>query len=91
LQPDLDAAAALQRVASPLLHDVLLFAEHGFAPFALRFAARDALRDLPVQLSGGETAHGTAHGVDGDGALLVHTSSGMQRITSAEVSVRPQP
>jgi BirA family transcriptional regulator, biotin operon repressor / biotin---[acetyl-CoA-carboxylase] ligase len=89
--PDVDAAAALLRVALPLLRNALLFEEHGFAPFALRFAARDALRDLPVQLSGGETAQGSAHGVDGSGALLVHTSLGMQRITSAEVSVRPQP
>jgi hypothetical protein len=28
--------------------------------------------------------------VDGSGALLVHTSRGVQRVASQEVSVRPQ-
>jgi BirA family biotin operon repressor/biotin-[acetyl-CoA-carboxylase] ligase len=32
---------------------------------------------------------GIARGVDTSGALLVHTSGGVKRITSAEVSVRP--
>lgn len=92
LVPDADAAQALQRVAAPLLQDVLTFAEHRFAPFAARFAARDALRDQSVELveTPGGVQHGSAHGVDTTGALLVHTSSGMQRITSAEVSVRPR-
>ena len=37
----------------------------------------------------GDGQHGTAHGVSEEGALLVHTASGMRAITSAEISVRP--
>jgi BirA family transcriptional regulator, biotin operon repressor / biotin---[acetyl-CoA-carboxylase] ligase len=87
LLPHTSAAQALERVAAPLLHDVLQFERDGFAPFAARFSARDALRGRAVVLSDG--MQGTAMGVDSHGALLVHTSAGPQRVTSAEVSVRP--
>jgi BirA family transcriptional regulator, biotin operon repressor / biotin---[acetyl-CoA-carboxylase] ligase len=87
LLPRASAAQALERVAAPLLRDLLQFEREGFAPFAARFAARDALRDREVALSDGML--GTAQGVDSHGALLVHTSAGPQRVTSAEVSVRP--
>jgi BirA family biotin operon repressor/biotin-[acetyl-CoA-carboxylase] ligase len=85
--PGIDAAAALGRVAPPLVAAVQAFETYGFAPFQARFAARDALADRPVVLSDGTT--GTAHGVSEAGALLVHTARGMRAITSAEVSVRP--
>lgn len=87
LEPGIDPGAALGRVAAPLVAAVQAFAAAGFAPFQLRFGARDLLRDRPVTLSDGRT--GTAHGVTDAGALLVHTAQGMQAITSAEVSVRP--
>lgn len=87
LLPHTSAAQALERVATPLLRDVLQFEREGFAPFAARFAARDALRGCELILSDG--MQGTAQGVDNSGALLVHTSAGLQRVTSAEVSVRP--
>jgi BirA family biotin operon repressor/biotin-[acetyl-CoA-carboxylase] ligase len=41
----------------------------------------------PVVLSDG--VQGKALGVGSDGALLVHTASGMKQVTSSEVSVRP--
>ncbi len=85
----LTAPRALQRLALPLVHTLLGFAEHGFAPFQPRFALRDVLAGRPVTLTSGQ--HGTAHGVGDDGALLVHTAAGMQAITSADISVRPQP
>jgi BirA family biotin operon repressor/biotin-[acetyl-CoA-carboxylase] ligase len=72
----------------PLVQTLLGFAEHGFAPFQARFAQRDLLLGRGVTLSNGQ--HGTAHGVSEDGALLVHTASGMQAVTSADISVRPQ-
>jgi BirA family transcriptional regulator, biotin operon repressor / biotin---[acetyl-CoA-carboxylase] ligase len=88
LLPHTSAALALESVAAPLLRDLLLFEREGFAPFATRFAARDALRGREVGLSDG--MQGSAQGVDGQGALLVHTLAGLQRVTSAEVSVRPR-
>lgn len=88
LLPHASAAQALESVAAPLLRDLLLFEREGFAPFATRFAARDALRGREVGLSDG--MQGSAQGVDGQGALLVHTLAGLQRVTSAEVSVRPR-
>jgi BirA family transcriptional regulator, biotin operon repressor / biotin---[acetyl-CoA-carboxylase] ligase len=87
LDPSITAAQALQRVATPLLRDVLQFEREGFAAFAARFAARDALADRPLQLSDG--TQGTGRGVDAHGALRVHTASGEQRVSSNEVSVRP--
>ncbi len=88
LDGSLTAARALQAIALPLVQTLLGFAGHGFAPFQPRFARRDALAGRAVTLSSG--AHGTAHGVTDEGALLVHTPAGMQAITSADLSVRPQ-
>ena len=87
LLPQADAAAVLERIALPLVRDVLAFERAGFAPFRARFAARDTLRDRPVTLSDGTS--GTARGVGEDGSLLVHTAAGLQAISSSEVSVRP--
>lgn len=87
LWPEADAGAALARAAAPLVRALQDFQSHGFAPFQARYAARDVLRGLAVRLSDGQA--GTADGVAGDGALLVHTAAGPQRITSSEVSVRP--
>jgi len=81
------ADTALECIAAPLVQTLKGFAEHGFAPFQARFARRDALAARAVTLSNG--VRGTAYGVAEDGALLVLTDSGMQAITSAEISVRP--
>lgn len=88
LLPDVDAAQALLRVAAPLVLAVQRFEAHGFAPFQNAFNACDALAQLPVTLSDG--LQGTARGVDAAGALLVADARGVHRVTSAEVSVRPQ-
>lgn len=87
LAPDLDAPAALLRVAPALVQAVARFETLGFGAFRADFERRDVLRGLAVSLSDGSS--GTACGVDGSGALLVHTSAGMKSVTSAEVSVRP--
>lgn len=55
LWPLMSAAQALQRVVAYLLHDVLLFEREGFAAFASRFAALDALHGRNV------TLHNHAH------------------------------
>lgn len=89
LLPGIDAAQTLERVIKPLVQTVQTFEAHGFAPFQREFNARDALAQLPVNLSDG--MQGTAQGVDVKGALLLHTAQGVQRVTSSEVSVRAQP
>ncbi len=87
LLPHVDAALALQLLAEPLVRDLLLFQQAGFAPFQARFAARDALQGRPVTLSDGTA--GLAQGVDAAGSLLVHTAAGPRAVSSSEVSVRP--
>ena len=83
----LDAPTALLRVAAPLVAMLQSFAGYGFAPMQPRFALRDVLQGRSVVLSDGHS--GTAQGVGEDGALWVLTNSGMQPVTSSEVSVRP--
>ena len=87
LLAQVDAGAALLRIAQPLVQTLQAFEMYGFAPFQARFNARDALRDRAVELSDGTA--GTAHGASETGALLVHTAGGMHVVTSSEVSVRP--
>ncbi len=86
-QPESSPQTALEQLFARLLGDILLFEREGFAAFSSRFAARDALIGREVTLSDGQ--QGRAQGVDGSGALLVHTSLGLQRVASQEVSVRP--
>ena len=90
LFPELDAPQTLLRVLAPLVQAVQAFEQFGFAPFQSRFARRDALNGLAVQLfEGQQITEGTAHGVTDSGALLLHSATGMREISSAEVSIRP--
>ncbi|BCO29513.1 bifunctional ligase/repressor BirA [Rhodoferax lithotrophicus] len=84
-----DIGQTLAHVVAPLVHVVQVFEGHGFAPFQAQFNALDALAQVPVTLSDG--LQGVAQGVDASGALLVATPTGVQRVTSSEVSVRVQP
>jgi BirA family biotin operon repressor/biotin-[acetyl-CoA-carboxylase] ligase len=88
LSPQATAPNTLAQVVLPLLKTLLAFEREGFAPWQPRFNAYDALLNRAVTLSDGRA--GTARGVDVDGALCVDTAHGRERITSAEVSVRPQ-
>jgi BirA family biotin operon repressor/biotin-[acetyl-CoA-carboxylase] ligase len=81
-------STVLQMLIAPLLRDVLAFEARGFTLFAERFAARDALQGREVQLNDGTV--GRCTGVGWGGELRVHTESGMQSISSSEVSVRPR-
>ena len=89
LLPDMDAAAALARIAAPLVQAIRRFETEGFAPLRPAFHARDLLYGRELVCSDGVT--GMARGVDAVGALLVHTDNGLKKITSAEVSGRPSP
>lgn len=88
LDPRWDAPTALAAVIPALVNCLQRFEALGFAPFQPAFAARDLLCNRPVRLSDG--TQGMAEGVGLDGALLVRTALGLEHITSAEVSVRPQ-
>ena len=88
LLPDIDAPAALLRVAAPLARALRAFEQHGFAPLVARFHARDALAGQAVRLSDG--SEGVAEGVNASGALQLRTADGMRAQHSSEVSVRPQ-
>ncbi|MGC3984661.1 MAG: biotin--[acetyl-CoA-carboxylase] ligase [Pseudorhodoferax sp.] len=87
LQPGWDAGQALRAIALPLVQAIQHFEAEGFAPFRAAFEARDLLKGRPLRLSDG--TEGMGDGVDPDGALRVQTATGLQRISSAEVSVRP--
>lgn len=87
-EPQAHGPAVLDRVLLPLVRDLQLFFDQGLAAFLPEFERRDVLRGRPVRLSDGR--QGEARGVDGSGALLVHTAQGLQVINSSEVSVRPE-
>jgi len=91
IDPDADAPGVLARVAPAVLQAVLAFEQHGFAPLQAAYARRDALhgRDLATTLP--QLPAGTADGVDADGALWLRRPDGQrERLTSGEVSLRPQ-
>ena len=88
LLPEVDAAQALGLIALPLVHAVLRFAHEGFGPLRSAYHARDLLYGQELVCTDGTVGQG--RGVDASGALLLHTASGLQKISSAEVSVRPK-
>jgi len=82
------AGELLAQVVPGLVRDIRCFEADGFAAFAARFAARDALHGREVVLSDGRT--GVAAGVGAQGGLRVRTAdSRLHEVSSAEVSVRP--
>ncbi len=86
--PETSAPQLLQALVEPLVRTVLRFGEQGFAPFAGRFEARDALRGREVKLSDGMV--GQCEGIGASGELRINTAQGLKSITSSEVSVRPR-
>jgi len=73
------------------LHAVLLsFSAEGFPALRAAWQARHAYTGQVVRLLADHAAplEGVCQGADGDGALLLETSSGVQRIISGEVSLR---
>ena len=88
LLPAMDPGATLGRLVEPLVRTLKSFETSGFLPFVASYRERDVLQGREVVLSDG--VQGVARGVDTDGALLVHTAAGLQRVTSSDVSVRPR-
>jgi BirA family transcriptional regulator, biotin operon repressor / biotin---[acetyl-CoA-carboxylase] ligase len=87
--PQADAPNTLEALMLPLVRAVQAFETQGFAAMREAFHTRDLLYGREVICTDG--TQGTARGVDASGALLVHTATGLQKISSAEVSVRPVP
>lgn len=76
------------------LHRVLeTFAVDGFLGLKTAWQERHAWQGEPVQILGESSAPliGRCLGADDDGALLLETASGVERIFSGDVSVRPVP
>ncbi|HEV7632732.1 MAG TPA: biotin--[acetyl-CoA-carboxylase] ligase [Steroidobacteraceae bacterium] len=85
----LDRSALVAALLAAGVDTVLQFSREGLAPFLDEFREADALHGREVVVSGvQETVHGTALGVDTDGALLLATATGQRRFLSGEVSVR---
>jgi BirA family biotin operon repressor/biotin-[acetyl-CoA-carboxylase] ligase len=85
----LDRSALVAALLAAGVDAVLQFSREGLAPFLDEFREADALRGREVVVSGvQENVHGTALGVDTDGALLLATATGQRRFLSGEVSVR---
>jgi BirA family biotin operon repressor/biotin-[acetyl-CoA-carboxylase] ligase len=66
------------------------YPESGFDAFRAQWQTRDHLfgREVIV-LDSSDGLTGTARGIDVDGALLVESASGLRRVLSGDVSVRP--
>ena len=81
---------ALAYLLDELLPVLRGFEQTGFAPFAGDWTARHAFGGKRVVLSSEQGAGpaGIALGADADGALLLDTGHGIQRIVSGEVSLR---
>ena len=86
--PARNALAA--RLTGALAQALEQFAAHGFASFAARYAALDALRDRALTISGnGGTFSAVGAGVDARGALRVcRDGGGVECLDSAEITVR---
>ena len=82
-------AAILQELAAVLE----AFAVDGFSALKSEWQQRHAWQGLPVRLLGDDAVllEGTCYGADDDGALLLETAAGIQRIFSGDVSLRPIP
>ncbi|MCL2636321.1 MAG: biotin--[acetyl-CoA-carboxylase] ligase [Betaproteobacteria bacterium] len=81
-------AAILQELAAVLE----CFAEAGFAALRADWQDRHVWQQRPVQVLGEGEAPliGLCLGADTDGALLLQTAAGLQRIVSGDVSLRPE-
>lgn len=77
-------------LAAAMLAALEEFGRGGFAGFASRWAALDALAGARVRVErGAEVVEGDACGADADGALLVRVAGQVRRFHSGDVSLRP--
>ncbi len=85
------AQRVLLTIVPELQRQLQQFQTQGFAAFHSAWNAAHAYQDKPVQLLDGNSlvATGIARGVDEYGQLLLDTASGMRRLRSGDISLRP--
>ena len=88
-RPQDEAPILWHAVADAISHALVDFEAWGFEPIRASVQARDLLIGQPVTLSAGPVTQGLCCGLDGDGALLVQSASGVHRVVAGEVQVRP--
>lgn len=83
-----DVLAAILRELAGVLDT---FASDGFAAIRPEWQRRNVWQDLPVQVLADDASPlpGICLGADDDGALLLQTENGVERIFSGDVSLRP--
>jgi BirA family biotin operon repressor/biotin-[acetyl-CoA-carboxylase] ligase len=64
------------------------FLRRGFARLRRRYEGYHALAGQGVSIEGGKRIAGTVRGIDDDGALLVETGRGVERVVAGEVTLR---
>lgn len=80
----------LARLLIELAATLETFDRCGFGAYREPWLARHAMQDSPVQvLFERDRVEGICRGLDDDGALLLETASGLQRIVAGDVSLRP--
>ena len=90
IRPDLPSRSVLLGELLAQLANVLeTFEARGFAHFRAEWTRLHAQQDerIRVALPGGAVGEGVALGVDEDGALLLRTDAGIERLHSGEVSI----
>jgi BirA family biotin operon repressor/biotin-[acetyl-CoA-carboxylase] ligase len=87
----LDRNELLARLLAALHETLAVFAQDGFATLRDRWHALNAYVNASVRVisAGAPSGEGICLGVDVDGALLLETAGGIQRILSGDVSLRP--
>jgi BirA family biotin operon repressor/biotin-[acetyl-CoA-carboxylase] ligase len=84
--PRVVLAAALVNELAALFAD---YPAHGFAAYRTEWRSADYLRGRAVELDEpGAQVHGTAAGIDADGALLLDVDGERRRVLAGDVSVR---
>lgn len=80
----------LGELAGQLARMLSVFSGEGFAAFRDEWQARNAHAGLPVQVTGdlGWSRSGVCLGADDDGALLLASELGRERVLSGDVSLR---
>lgn len=85
--PDRNRMAAA--LVTSLVQGLMQFEREGFAAFVDEYVQHDALRGVPLRVSGAAGAmDGIGAGIDARGALQLQTAAGLHGFDSADVTVR---
>ncbi len=90
LSGPIDRHAVLAAILLALIEVLDIFAVNGFSGLKTEWQARHVWQDKPVYLlaDGEASCQGICRGVDTDGALLLETPAGIERILAGDLSLR---